>query len=82
MRRALLLSPLLFAGCSSQPVADVCDWARPSRNACVRTQVMQPGVIAAPGVVVTGAPIPAGCERALKEDQGHRPGLFHRRQAN
>jgi hypothetical protein len=82
MRRTTALLSLIFAGCSSQPVADVCDRFHPSRNACVRTQSLQPGVIVAPGVVTTGAPIPAGCERALKEEQGYRPGLFHRRQAN
>jgi hypothetical protein len=76
MKRRIAAALLLMAGCSTNPIADVCDRFCPARGVCSRATSSPVG---APGVAaVPGAPAQPGCEAALKENQNYRKGLFER----
>jgi hypothetical protein len=73
MKRRIAAVLLMMAGCSTNPIADVCDRISPARGVCSRANSSPVG---APGV--PGAPVQPGCEAALKENQNYRKGLFER----
>jgi hypothetical protein len=73
MKRRITVALLLMAGCSTNPIADVCDRFCPARGVCARANSSPVGAPAVPG-----APGEPGCEAALKENQNYRKGFFER----
>ena len=68
MHRRAFMAILVLGGCSTNPVADVYDWAHPARGVCARAN-------SSPGGVPAAA---AGCPAAMNEDQNYRKGLLER----
>jgi len=78
MKRAIAALLLGFAGCSTNPVADVWDRVHPARGVCSRSNASPVGAAgpgATPASAVPGEP---GCEAALRENQNYRRGLLER----
>jgi hypothetical protein len=73
MKRRIAAALLLMAGCSTNPIADVCDRFCPAKGVCSKANFPPSGVSGVPGT-----PVVPGCEAALKENQNYRKGLFER----
>ena len=70
MKRRAAVAFLLLAGCSTNPVANVWDWACPARGVCSRSNASPAGA--------AGVPADPGCAKALQENQNYRKGLLER----